>query len=161
MARKAKSRVTLTGTEQAGADADPSATTPPGAEELIIIENSVFGIYEAVLGGEIVAGVIYSKAVNRVALLATSVFPAFRGMGIPVRLLSGIFDKLRAQGATVTITCPFAAEFVSAHPEYADVLDLAIPGKSSVRRRLSLRPISLPTHVKTACMTDVSRRGTL
>ena len=161
MAGTAESRVTLTGTEQEGADVDLSTATASGAEDLIIIENSAFGIYEAVLGGEIVAGVIYSKADNRVALLATSVFPAFRGKGIPARLLSGILNKLRAQGATVTITCPFAAEFVSAHPEYADVLDLAIPGNSSVRRGLSLRPISRPTHMTTACMTDVSRRGTL
>ena len=149
MAGTAESMVTLTGTEQEGANVVP-ATTAPGAEDFIITENSGLGIYEAVLGGEIVAGVIYCKAVNRVSLLATSVFPAFRGKGIPARLLDGILHKLRAQGTTVTITCPFAAEFVSAHPEYADVLDLAIPGNSTARRGLSLRPISRPTHLKTA-----------
>lgn len=161
MAGTAESMVTLTGTEQEGSNVDLPATTAPGAEDFIITENSALGIYEAVLGGEIVAGVIYSKAVNRTALLATSVFPAFRGKGIPARLLSGVLDKLRAQGATVTITCPFAAEFVSAHPEYADVLDLAIPGNSTAGRGLRLRPTSRPTHVKSPCMTDVSRRGTL
>ncbi|SDL04539.1 hypothetical protein SAMN04487916_105144 [Arthrobacter sp. ov407] len=83
------------------------------------------------MGGETVAGVIYSKTGNRVTLLATSVFPAFRGKGIPARLLSGILEKLRAQGETATMTCPFAAEFVSAHPEYADVLDSAVPGNST------------------------------
>ena len=90
---------------------DLSATTTPDTEDLIITENSEVGIYEAVLGGETVAGVIYSKTGNRVTLLATSVF--------------------RAQGETATITCPFAAEFVSAHPEYADVLDSAVPGNST------------------------------
>jgi predicted GNAT family acetyltransferase len=133
MAGTAESMVTPTGTEQEGANVVP-ATTAPGAEDFIIIENSALGIYEAVLGGEIVAGVIYSKAVNRVALLATSVFPAFRGKGIPARLLSGVLDKLRAQGVTVTVSCPFAAEFVGAHPEYADVLGLAVPGNSTVGR---------------------------
>jgi predicted GNAT family acetyltransferase len=86
------------------------------------------------LGGEIVAGVVYSKAGNRVTLLATSVFPAFRGKGIAARLLSGVLDKLRAQGETATITCPFAAEFVSTHPEYADVLDSAVPRNGTARR---------------------------
>jgi predicted GNAT family acetyltransferase len=132
MAGTAESMVFPAGREQDGADADLSATTPPDAEELVITENSAIGIYEAVLGGEIVAGVIYSKALNRVALLATSVFPAFRGKGIPAKLLSGVLDRLRAQGATVTISCPFAAEFVGAHPEYADVLGLAVPGNNSI-----------------------------
>ncbi|MBT2521375.1 GNAT family N-acetyltransferase [Arthrobacter sp. ISL-28] len=129
MAGTAESMVTPTGREQEGANVDLRATTPPGAEELIITENSALGIYEAVLGGEIVAGVIYSKGVNRIALLATSVFPAFRGKGIPAKLLIGVLDKLRAQGATVTISCPFAAEFVGAHPEYADVLGIGRPGQ--------------------------------
>lgn len=128
MAGNAEGMVTLTGTEQDGADVDRSATTTPDTEDLIITENSDVGIYEAVLGGETVAGVVYSKAGNRVTLLATSVFPEFRGKGIAARLLSGVLDRLRAQGETVTITCPFAAEFVSAHPEYADVLDSAVPG---------------------------------
>jgi predicted GNAT family acetyltransferase len=134
MAGTAESMVFPAGREQDGADVDLPATNPPGAEELVITENSALGIYEAVLGGEIVAGVIYSKAVNRVALLATSVFPAFRGKGIPAKLLIGILEKLRAQGATVTISCPFAAEFVGAHPEYADVLGLAVPGNSTIGR---------------------------
>lgn len=134
MAGTAESMVTPTGTEQEGADVDLGSTTPPGAKDLIITENSALGIYEAVLEGEIVAGVIYSKAVNRVALLATSVFPAFRGKGIPARLLIGVLEKLRVQGASVTISCPFAAEFVGAHPEYADVLGLAVPGNSTVGR---------------------------
>lgn len=129
---------TLTGTEEEGADVDLS--TASGPEDLIIIENSALSIYEAVLGGEIVAGAIYSKAANGVALLATSVFPEHRGKGIPARLLSGIFDRLRAQGATVTITCPFAAEFVIAHPEYADVLDLAVPGQQRREARAELTP---------------------
>jgi predicted GNAT family acetyltransferase len=132
MAEPAESMVTPTVREQEGANVDLAATTSHGAAELIITDNSPLGIYEAVLGGEIVAGVIYSKAVNRVALLATSVFPAFRGKGIPAKLLIGVLEKLRAQGATVTISCPFAAEFVGAHPEYADVLGLAVPVNSTV-----------------------------
>ncbi|WP_022887392.1 GNAT family N-acetyltransferase [Glaciibacter superstes] len=134
MAGNAEGMVTLTGTEQDGADMDLSVATTPDAEDLIIIEDSDVGIYEATLGGVTVAGVVYSKTGSRVTLLATSVFPEFRGRGIAARLLGGVLDKLRAQGETVTVTCPFAAEFVSAHPEYADVRDSAIPGNSTARR---------------------------
>lgn len=125
MAGKVEGMVRLTGIEQYGADVNRPATTKPDAIDLIITENSEGGICEAVCGGETVAGVVYSKAGNRVTLRATSVFP---GKGIAAWLLSGVLDRLRRQGETVTASCPLAAAFVSAHPEYADVLDSAAPG---------------------------------
>jgi predicted GNAT family acetyltransferase len=134
MAGTDESMVFLAGREQEDAHVDLPATAQPCAEELTITENSALGIYEAALGGEIVAGVIYSKAFNRVALLATSVFPAFRGKGIPAKVLIGVLEKLRGQGVTVTISCPFAAEFVGTRPEYADVLVLAVSGNGTIGR---------------------------
>lgn len=98
------------------------ATASTGLDELTIIENSALGIYEGIMAGQIAAGVMYSKTANNVALLGTSVFPAFRGLGIPAQLLTGILEWLRPQGVTVTMICPFAAEFANAHPEYADFL---------------------------------------
>ncbi|MHA6694860.1 GNAT family N-acetyltransferase [Homoserinimonas sp. A520] len=135
MADNAEGMVTLTGLDQDGADTDPSAPTTPDMEDLIITENSEVGIYEATLKGVTVAGVVYSKTGSHITLLATSVFPEFRGRGIAARLLGGVLDRLRAQGESVTITCPFAAAFVSAHPEYADFRDSAIPGNTTARRK--------------------------
>lgn len=128
MAEKAEGMVTLTGNEQDDTDVNLYATTTSEDLDLIITENSEDRIYEAAMGDETVAGVVYSRIGNRVTLLATSVFPAYRGKGIAARLLSGVLETLQMQGVTVTITCPFAAAFVSAHPEYADVLD-AHPSK--------------------------------
>jgi predicted GNAT family acetyltransferase len=135
MAGNTESMVALTGTEQDGTDGDLSAATAPDTEDLVITENSEVGIYEAALGGRTVAGVVYSKTGNRVTLLATSVFPEYRGKGIAARLLGGVLDKLRAQGETVAVTCPFGAAFVNAHPEYADILDSAMPGGSTPEGR--------------------------
>jgi predicted GNAT family acetyltransferase len=59
--------------------------------------------------------------------MATSVVPEFRGRGLPARVIGGVLDELRRQGRTTTITCPFATSFVKFHPEYADVLNPAIP----------------------------------
>ena len=78
MAEKTEDMVALAGIEHDAAEVDLSATTRPDTEDLIIIENADLGTYEAVLGSETVAGVVYSKAGDRVTLLATSVFPAFR-----------------------------------------------------------------------------------
>jgi predicted GNAT family acetyltransferase len=121
MAGNAEGMVTLTGIEEDGAEIDQSAAATPDTEELIITENSELGIYEATLRGVTVAGVVYSKTGSHVTLLATSVFPEFRGRGVAARLLGGVLDRLRTQGESVTITCPFATAFVRAHPEYADL----------------------------------------
>jgi predicted GNAT family acetyltransferase len=129
MAGKSEGMVTLTDINVDSAHVELSAITTPDWEDLIITENSDVEIYEAALNGETVGGVAYSKAGNGVTLLATSVFPAFRGKGIAARLLRGVLDHLRAQGENITVTCPFAAEFVSTHPEYADVPHSAVPGK--------------------------------
>jgi predicted GNAT family acetyltransferase len=132
MAGSAEGMVTLSGTDEDNADAD-EATTEADAAELSITENSDFGIYEATLGGVSVAGVVYNRTGNRVTLLSTAVFPEFRGRGIAGRLLGGVFDKLRANGETATLRCPFAAEFVEAHPEYADLVDPTVPGTARNR----------------------------
>ncbi|MGW4560489.1 GNAT family N-acetyltransferase [Streptomyces sp. NPDC004365] len=121
MSGSADGMVTLTGAGQDGADVDSSATTTPDTEEFIIVDNSEVGIYEAALGGRTVAGLVYSKAGDHVTLMATSVFPEYRGKGIAARLLSGVLAELRRQGKSATVTCPFAAAFVRTHPEYADI----------------------------------------
>lgn len=128
MTSNVEGMVTLTHADQDTVESDQAATTAPATGELIITDNGDVGIYEATLDGVTVAGVVYSRAGNRVTLLATSVFPEFRGQGIAGRLLGGVLDILRARGETATISCPFAAEFVNEHPQYADVLNKAAPG---------------------------------
>jgi hypothetical protein len=62
MAGKTEGMVALAGIEHDGAEVDLSATTTRDTDDLIITENADLGTYEAVLGGETVAGVVYSKA---------------------------------------------------------------------------------------------------
>ncbi len=133
MAGNVEGMVTLTGTDQDEAATEQAATTGSGPGDLTITENSDVGIYEATRDGITVAGVVYSRTGNRVTLLATSVFPEFRGQGIAGALLGGVLDKLRKEGATATLSCPFAVEFVNAHPEYAQVIDSAAPGSARHR----------------------------
>ncbi|MET3934422.1 GNAT family N-acetyltransferase [Arthrobacter sp. OAP107] len=125
MAGKAEGMVRLTGIERCDAEVNRPAMITPHAVDLIITENSEGCIYEAVSGGEAVAGVVYSKAGNHLTLRATSVFP---GKGIAAWLLGSVLDRLRMQGETVAASCPLAAAFVSAHPEYADVVGSTVPG---------------------------------
>ena len=127
MASNAEDMITLTSAEQDLGGSTLSGPTAPDGEDLVITDNSELGIYEAAIAGRTAAGLVYSKVGSRVVLMATSVFPEFRGKGVAARLISGVLDELRMQGKTATVTCPFAAAFVNAHPEYADVLDPAFP----------------------------------
>lgn len=127
MAGNAEDMITLTSAEQDLGGSNPSGATAPDVEDLVITDNSELGIYEAAIGGRTAAGLVYSNVGSRVVLLATSVFPEFRGKGVAARLIGGVLDELRMQGKTATVTCPFGAAFVNAHPEYADVLDPAFP----------------------------------
>ncbi|SIR89870.1 GNAT family N-acetyltransferase [Micromonospora avicenniae] len=135
MAANAEDMVTLTSAENDLHDSNAADATAPDGEDFVITDNSALGIYEAAIGGRTVAGLVYNKVGNRVVLSATSVFPEFRGRGVAGRLIGGVLDELRAQGKTATITCPFAAAFVNAHPEYADVLDPAFPGSHAAAQQ--------------------------
>lgn len=121
MTGSAEGMITLTGADLDTAD-NEQVTAADDLGDLTITENRELGIYEATRGGVTVAGVVYSRTGSRVTLLATSVFPEFRGQGIAGKLLAGVLDKLRAEGVMATLSCPFAAEFVNAHPEYAEVI---------------------------------------
>ncbi|MGS2619888.1 GNAT family N-acetyltransferase [Micromonospora sp. LZ34] len=127
MAGNAEDMITLTSVEQDLGGSNLSGAIAPDVEDLVITDNSELGIYEAAIGGRTAAGLVYSKVGGRIILSATSVFPEFRGKGVGARLIGGVLDELRMQGKTATVTCPFAAAFVNAHPEYADVLDPAFP----------------------------------
>lgn len=123
MAGSTDGMIILTTTGQDAPDGGQDPAVGSGHGDLAITENLGAGVFEATRDGETVAGVVYSRSGDRVTLLATSVFPAFRGQGIAGMLLSGVLDRLRAEGATATLSCSFATEFVDAHPEYADVLE--------------------------------------
>jgi predicted GNAT family acetyltransferase len=127
MAGNAEDMITLTSAEQDLGGSNLSGAPAPDGEDLVITDNSELGIYEAAIGGRTAAGLVYSKVGSRVVLMATSVLPEFRGKGVAARLIGGVLDELRMQGKTATVTCPFAAAFVNAHPEYTDVLDPASP----------------------------------
>ncbi|WP_433131198.1 GNAT family N-acetyltransferase [Micromonospora sp. CA-240977] len=119
--------ITLTSPGEDSRGSNLSGATASDADDLVITDNSELGIYEAAIGGRTAAGLVYSQVGGRVILLATSVLPEFRGRGVGARLISGVLDELRRQRKTATVTCPFTAAFVDAHPEYADVLDPAFP----------------------------------
>lgn len=116
MADETATMVTLTDVAQDRSDGTESP------DDLVIVDNREQGIYEARIGGETVAGAVYTRRGAHVTLLATSVFPQHRGKGIAGRMLAGVLDELQAKDETVTVSCPFATTYLQSHPEYRNVL---------------------------------------
>ena len=125
-----ESMVTLTGSDQVVRELAHPATGAIEAEKVTITDNKEAGVYELWVDGQTAAGLLYNEAGTRVTILATAVFPKFRGKGIAGNLLGGVLDLLRAEGRTATLTCPFATAFVHSHPQYADDVDPTFPGNA-------------------------------
>ena len=77
------------------ADTDLPAASSDAVEDFVITENVESELYEATVNGKLAAGLLYSRTGDRVLLLATSVFPEFRGKGVAARLLGGVLNSLR------------------------------------------------------------------
>ena len=45
-----------------------------------------------------------------------------RGRGIASEMMGRVLTTVRAQGLKVVAACPFVADFIEAHPEFADLL---------------------------------------
>ena len=85
-------------------------------------DNPAMGRFEVASGGAL-ASVEYDRAGDRrIALLHTEVPEALSGQGVGSKLVRGVLDALRAEGAKVAPRCEFVAAYVERHPEYRDLL---------------------------------------
>jgi uncharacterized protein len=72
--------------------------------------------------GDAVAFVEYRREGDRIVLTHTEVPEALAGQGVGSKLVRGVLDRLRAEGAKVVPRCGFVAAYVERHPEYRDLL---------------------------------------
>lgn len=75
----------------------------------------------AVDGGTAV--VYYRVEDGRLVLAHTEVPQELSGRGIGSRLVTGVFDLVRASHRKVVIRCPFVAGWYARHLDYGDVVD--------------------------------------
>lgn len=64
----------------------------------------------------------YKRAGGVIDIMHTEVPPALNGKGIGSRLVRGLLDLARAEGAKVRPLCPFVRSYIDKNPEYADLL---------------------------------------
>jgi predicted GNAT family acetyltransferase len=93
-----------------------------------VLNDEIAGTYEAAVGGTPIGGVPYNLVGrDRIALLAVSVLPEFRGRGVSTELIRRVLDDARALGNTVTHYCPVVHKFIENNSGYADLIDTGHP----------------------------------
>ena len=85
-------------------------------------DNPAASRFEMASGGA-VASVEYRRAGDgRIALTHTEVPEARSRQGVGTKLVRGVLDALRAEGAKVVPRCEFVAAYVERQHEYRDLL---------------------------------------
>jgi hypothetical protein len=97
------------------------------SEELI--DKVERGRFELRRNGELCGWLYYTHLKpNRYALQHTEVEASHRGEGVGAAMVRRVLDEIRARGGTITVICPFVAEYVSKTTDYADLVDPRHPG---------------------------------
>jgi predicted GNAT family acetyltransferase len=74
------------------------------------------------VGGRQVGMLNYVRSGGAVVLIHTEVDPAHEGQGLGTLLVTSALDELRDGGELVVPRCPFVAEFIGSHPQYAGLV---------------------------------------
>ncbi len=90
--------------------------------DAVCSENTEAQRYELRLDGDVVALADFRDQGDVRVLPHVETDAAHQGQGLAGRLVAFALDDIRAQGKTVVPACPFAAHFVSEHPEYQDLV---------------------------------------
>ena len=76
----------------------------------IHVDGTFAGFTQAIEDGEVVT------------MPHTKIFDEFEGQGLASQLVTGALDDIRSRGKKIVAECPYVAQFVVKHPEYADLL---------------------------------------
>jgi predicted GNAT family acetyltransferase len=88
-----------------------------------VVNNAAHHRYELRHDGAVAGFVDYRFAGdNRIVMVHTEVDERFEGHGIGSLLAKGALDDARAHGWQVVPRCPFIAEYIRHHPDYADLV---------------------------------------
>ena len=84
---------------------------------LMVSDNPAMHRFE-MTSGDAVAFVEYQRVGDQIILTHTEVPEAMSGQGVGSKLMAGVLDKIRSEGAKVVAQCEFVAAFMERHPGY-------------------------------------------
>lgn len=90
-------------------------------DDLQTVRDDGQSCYEGRIDGEVVTMLGFVREGDVLALVHTATEPAFRERGLATALTRDALVDVRRRGEKVRPSCPFAVEFLDAHPEFADL----------------------------------------
>ncbi len=92
------------------------------SSDIEIVDNPENDRYEVRTDAQVIGRADYQRAGEYVVIPHTQIDPAHGGQGLGGRMVRFALDDIRRQGLKVVPACPFVADYVTKHPEYADLL---------------------------------------
>ena len=92
----------------------------PGA--VTVVRNDDKSRYEILVDGDVVGFSDYRMRGDRQVFVHTEIDPEFRGRDLAATLIGAALDDARLNRYRVIPRCPYVAEFIHEHPEYADLV---------------------------------------
>jgi RimJ/RimL family protein N-acetyltransferase len=86
-----------------------------------VVRNDSLSRFEGRLGDQLVGVVDFSVREQTIVITHTGTEPAWRGRGIAAQITRHALDDARRRGLRVRPACPYTAQFMAEHPDYADL----------------------------------------
>ncbi|MFY9588872.1 MAG: GNAT family N-acetyltransferase [Actinomycetota bacterium] len=84
-----------------------------------VIDNREASRYELTVDGVEAGFIDYKLSDSSIVLAYIEIDPAFGGQGFGGRLTHAALEDCRSRGLTVVPACPFIADYMRKHPEFA------------------------------------------
>jgi predicted GNAT family acetyltransferase len=92
--------------------------------DISIVRNEHRHRYEALSDGDLAGFMTYRLAEDTIELVHTEIDDASEGKGVGSVFVRDVLDEIRRDGERRVIpSCPFVAEWIDRHPDYADLVD--------------------------------------
>ena len=92
------------------------------SEQASVVDVPGKNRYELLLGDRRIGLLAYHRRGDRIAFTHTEVSPACEGQGFGSRLVKAALEDARSKGLVAAPLCPFTAQYIKRHPEYADLV---------------------------------------
>jgi predicted GNAT family acetyltransferase len=90
--------------------------------DIVIVDRPEHDRYEVQRDGQVIGRADYTRRGEYVVIPHTQIDPAHGGQGLGGRMVRFALDDIRGRGLKVEPACPFVADYIAKHPEYADLL---------------------------------------
>jgi predicted GNAT family acetyltransferase len=91
-------------------------------ETITVRDNPENRRYEVFVDGDLAGFSAYRDEPGRRVFTHTKVDPDYEGQGVGSALARGALDDARQRQLAVVPRCPFIAEYIGRHQEYADLV---------------------------------------